>query len=390
MPTLVIVGDSPDGPTGLGRIARDLRQRLTTDPELDVDVHAIGWEVGPAWGGDDRYLGHQDTETWGARVLTEWWPAHVDHREHGIVLSIWDPARCFGLRDARVGRNARWWGYFPIDAWNVHQTIAGPPADAVSHYDRVLAYGRFGARVLQGTRAEAVPHLPHGIDPTVFYPRIGEQASWEILGEILAPTVTPRSTLIGCVATNQPRKDLGLLCQAVARLRQTDPTIKLWLHTDREVTAAWSIPQLLGDFGLSRHTVVTTLLQDWQLAACYSYCAATIAPGLGEGFGYPIIESLACGTPVVHGTYGGGTDLVPCPDWVFPERDTRLEGAYALARPVYHAEDVVNAVQRALDWNRRERQVVQEYCVGAVAHLHWDRLWPHWATWFREGLEALR
>lgn len=383
---LVIVSDSPYGPTGLGRIARDLRARLSAMPELEVS--AIGWEPGPAWGGDARYLGHQDSEHWGARPLAQWWPEHVDRRSWGVVFSIWDPARCFGLRESEAS-NARWWGYFPIDAHNIHGTLSGPPAHAVQKYERVLGYTRYGANVLQGLRQERVPHLPHGFDPAVWYPRTGEQDSWELLGDVLAPTVTPRSTLIGCVATNQPRKDLGLLCHTIARMREDDTSVKLWLHTDRQVTAAWSIPQLLADFGLARHTVVTYQLQDAQLAACYSYCSATIAPGLGEGFGYPIIESLACGTPVIHGVYGGGTELVPCPDWIVPSRQERVDGPYALLRPVFDAQDVVNAVTMAIRWRREEPEVVAHYCTGAVAHLHWDRLWPHWDAWVRQGLEEL-
>ena len=102
---LVIVSDSPYGPTGLGRIALDLRARLSAMPELEVS--AIGWEPGPAWGGDARYLGHQDSEHWGARPLAQWWPEHVDRRSWGVVFSIWDPARCFGLRESEAS-NARW------------------------------------------------------------------------------------------------------------------------------------------------------------------------------------------------------------------------------------------------------------------------------------------
>lgn len=379
---IVVVGDSPNGPTGLGRIARDLITRI----DADLEVSVVGWEADSTWRGGDRYYGHRDSRTWGAATLARWWPEIVDEKELGVILSIWDPARCFGLREFDPP-NARWWGYFAVDAQNVNGGISGPAAEAIRRYDRVLAYGRYGAGVLRSVRDD-VPHLPHGIDDHIFRPRSGEQDAWETLGQ-LAPTVHPSSILIGCVATNQPRKDLGLVCGAMRELRRRNPDYKLWLHTDQAVTKAWSIPQLLSDFGLQQHTVVTYEMSDAELAAIYSYCAATIAPGLGEGFGYPIVESLACGTPVIHGTYGGGTELIPCPDWLIPTAGMRLEGAYALQRPLYLSTDVANAVEKAVDWRQRDRQVVEQYCVGSIEHLRWERLWSCWKQWIDEGMEAL-
>ena len=388
----VLVGDSPFGPTGLGRIARDVLQRLRVaatraDDPLPLDIGAVGWEAArPLVGRPSWYVGHTDSETWGAEALAAYWATRVDPRQTGIVFSIWDPARCFALKTAQIG-DARWWGYMPIDGENVRGTISGPPADGLARYDRILAYTRYGRRVLTPLLRQEVEDLPHGIDLEVFQPKL-DQESWELVGELLAPTVTPRSILIGAVATNQPRKDLGLLFEAVARMRREGP-VKLWLHVDREIGPAWAIPQLAADFDLSRHLVVTTNLTDAQLACVYSWCAVTIAPGLGEGFGYPLVESLACGTPVVHGSYGGGTELIPCPQWVFPERARRVEGAYAIARPVYQAEDVANAAWAAIHWRQQEPGVVRAYCRASVEHLSWDRLWPAWEAWMRQGTEAM-
>lgn len=380
---IVVVGDSPFGPSGLGRICRDLVTRLRADESLGVTVGCVGWEADGPWvGRPDWYVAHQDTEGWG-RTALERYATTIDRRVPLIVFSIWDPARVYGLRQADI--SASWWGYFPIDGHNVQGAIGGPAAQAVQGYDRILAYTRFGARVLNRTTGRVIPDLPHGIDLDTFRPRI-DDAAWATLGEILAPTVRPDSILIGCVATNQPRKDLGLLFSTVARMHDRDPRVRLWLHVDRPIGRAWAVPQLAADFGLSRALVVTTELDDADLASLYSWCAVTIAPGLGEGFGYPIVESLACGTPVVHGTYGGGSELVPSPAWTFPERLSRLESPYAIQRPVYDPTDVANAAWRAIGWRRAEPAVVRAWCRASVEHLSWERLWPVWRRWVRAGL----
>jgi glycosyltransferase involved in cell wall biosynthesis len=167
-------------------------------------------------------------------------------------------------------------------------------------------------------------------------------------------------------------------------MRQQDRSLIFWLHTDRQVTEAWSIPQLATDLGLNDGDMIVTLpgLSDYELAGLYSQCLATIAPGLGEGFGYPIVESLACGTPVIHGQYGGGTELIP-ENWRVRVDALRLEGAYALRRPVY---DPAIFADVALDVVGRMREfgaVMQGACRGMVAHLDWNYLWPRWMSWFK-------
>ena len=193
--------------------------------------------------------------------------------------------------------------------------------------------------------------------------------------------------VIGCVATNQARKDLALYFETLALLQQRGRKVYGWLHTDTLVNA-WSITQLVEDCELEKKVTVTIgNYSDRQLARMYQRCDLTIAPGLGEGFGYPIVESLASGVPVIHGDFGGGSELVPKVEWRVPVRETRLESVYALRRPVFRAEDVANATERALNWRDEiGREAAAAYCRGAVAHLDWEALGDRWASWIRSGL----
>src|SRR5207244_869527 len=118
---------------------------------------------------------------------------------------------------------------------------------------------------------------------------------------------------LGCIMTNQPRKDWGVLLGAVAEIRRDRPTMKLRVlcRTD-DLFLHWNIPALIDDYGLTDGTVEVALgqLPDEELSWWYSACDLTVLPSLGEGFGYPIVESLACGVPCVHVNYGGGAELV--------------------------------------------------------------------------------
>lgn len=404
----VVFGDGPRIPTGLARIARDLTARLVAEQDdLGIRVAQVGIDPPGGWQWQSwDFYGFQETRRgYGRRELRE--VCDELQRETGerpMVLAITDPARLYDLtRPSAVGQDVDHldhpdpdagpemdlWGYLPVDAHNVHDAIGGPAAEALTAMDRVLAYGRYGAKILRNTLGTPVSHLPHGIEPT-FHPGYGDMDLDHPFREWRGQ-LPPGSILVGCVATNQPRKDLGLLFASVADLKRRGHAVGLWLHTDL-LTKAWDVGQLAHDFGFQPAEVVVSTtaeraaLPDAQLAARYALSTVTLAPGLGEGFGYPIVESLACGTPVVHGNYGGGVDLMPNQAWLIEPVAFRLESCYALQRPVFNPTDVADVLERIA--RMPDTRVTQAYCAGSVAHLRWKNIWPRWRSWIQKGLEA--
>ncbi len=74
-----------------------------------------------------------------------------------------------------------------------------------------------------------------------------------------------------------------------------------------------------------------------------------MAPGLGEGFGYPIVESLACGTPVAHVRYGGGAELIHNQEWLVNPIGWRLEGQHNNQRPFVKPQDFAEIILKMGD-----------------------------------------
>jgi glycosyltransferase involved in cell wall biosynthesis len=392
MATLVLVGDGPLLQTGLARISRDLAARIVQDFGTAHQFVHVGlsprlgqqWRQWPLWGFTDV------ADDWGAKdIATNLGEVCEAAQPPVAVLLNWDAARCAELLPYMTTLPvASWWAYPPLDAAVQQETLTGPPARLIRRLDRVLAYGRWASTILRNTQHAPCAYLPHGLEEHWFAPRGSRADARASLSAILdGAHVGPEDVLIGCVAANQPRKDLGLFIETLAALRDRGVKVRGWLHVDKPVTEAWSVPQLIEDAKLKSRVIVTSLLTDEELGFCYRACDVTFAPGRGEGFGYPIVESLACGTPVVHADACGGAELVPVNAWRVPVRTWRTEGTFGVRRPILAVDDVVNAVERA-------RQDAQEpdcadYCRGSVEHLRWTHLWPRWRAWIRQGLEAL-
>jgi len=320
--------------------------------------------------------------------------------ETGIICAVWDPSRLGWFSRPELSEELakhpelgkflakppfQRWIYAPVDASGPNSRLTFPLAQNLLGFDRVLAYGKFGEDVIRRTLGDqesenrGLAGIPHGINSDVFYPRIRKTSRAFFFSLTKAITLRGDSNpiendeaLIGCVCTNQSRKDLGLLMEAVAILSRRRK-VRLWLHTD-VLERSWSIPALLVDFGLLDHTVISLgHLPDSALAQAYSACDITIAPG-AEGFGYPIAESLACGTPVVTGNYAGGAELVPSDMCVTPV-GFRYESLWACQRPVYQAE---SWALMAEEWIDKRSSLDSRY--------DWKNNWPIFEEWFRKGI----
>ena len=154
---VLVVGDSPTLIGGLSRIARDITLRLFQDSNLlgiEVAQAGIGyngeafpWHVYPIF----------DETNWGETDFQRIWEWHSRGRK-GIILSVWDPARCWQLvnlftkkqvKGQQIKNVPQLWGYFAVDSETEKGGFGGPAAEAVQRYKRVLAYGSWGLQVLK-------------------------------------------------------------------------------------------------------------------------------------------------------------------------------------------------------------------------------------------------
>lgn len=378
---ILFVSDAISATSGLARITRDLATRVH---EHLGDVYRVG-TAGYGGAGSRKYpwpdYHFSSVENW---LLPEL-PAIAEDFAGGeelTVMFVWDASRLYWLgmpHTCPVPFLRKWvetakikkWLYGAIDAAGPMDSLSFRIAETMKGFDRVLDYSAFSSKITGNP-----DHLPHGIDTSVWkpYDRTACRAEFIKSGFL---GLKPDSLLVGIVATNQARKNWQLGIETCKILLDRGQDVRLWCHTD-VLDRYWSIGNLVADYGLQGRVAITTQrFADEQMAAMYSACDVTlgIAP---EGFGYPIAESLACGVPVVCGSYGAQAEFVPKVMQIDPV-GYYYEGAFCSKRPVHDAGLWADSAEKAKRLGAGSSRL--------YPNLHWNNLWPHWEKWFLEGVK---
>jgi glycosyltransferase involved in cell wall biosynthesis len=223
---------------------------------------------------------------------------------------------------------------------------------SVARADHVLADSqatRDDLIALYGTSAEKVSVLYSGVNSS-FRPEQDPATLQAVRGRYGLGT----GPFVLAVGTLQPRKNYVRLIQAMARLPDRD--VKLVIAGGR----GWMYDGIFAEvqrLGLDGRVLFPGFVADADLPALYSAARVLAYPSTYEGFGLPILEAFACGTPVV-------TSTAPC----LPE----VAGDAALLVPPTDVSALGDALRRALT-DEALRQHLAALGAERVRLFTWDR-----------------
>ncbi len=124
-----------------------------------------------------------------------------------------------------------------------------------------------------------------GVDHALFRPR-----------QVGPLTLTSGRPYFLSVSCDVGRKNTISVLNAYAQFVRQEPThdlVLVWRNVPEEIRTRFSAPEFRGKI----HFVSGVSNDD--LSALYAGATATFFPSRYEGFGLPVLESMACGTPVV-------------------------------------------------------------------------------------------
>jgi glycosyltransferase involved in cell wall biosynthesis len=168
---------------------------------------------------------------------------------------------------------------------------------------------------------------------------------------------SPTPTLLFSGLIDEPRKGVSILLEAVALLAEDVPDVRLWLSGPGDAG-----PLLAAAPAAARdRTDVLDLGDPLSQAARYAEAWTTVLPSTFESFGMVLVESLACGTPIVVADHSAPPELArPGVGFVTEVGD-----------PGSLAAGLLSALTLARDPSTSAR------CRAAAADYGWDRLAGH-------------
>ena len=154
----------------------------------------------------------------------------------------------------------------------------------------------------QSTRAEVISRLNVAPDKVVvIYPGINHSRFYPVPITKATRTVSDylnsSKPFLLALGTLEPRKNLVTLLQAFAKVAPENDCqlvlagVKGWGDN--------ALNRLIGTLGLTQRVFLPGFVPDGVLPSLYSACQAFVYPSWFEGFGFPVLEAMACGAPVI-------------------------------------------------------------------------------------------
>lgn len=253
-----------------------------------------------------------------------------------------------------------------IDQWLLHLAIAG-----LRRVDGVIA-------VSESTRKTVIEHLhipPEQVwtvyeshDPAYFHPVANARQRLERNYGI---RTEPEAKYLLYVGSELPRKNLSTLLRALALLPPQFRLIKIGRAGGENFRS--TTQRLITELDLHDRVVFFENVPDQDLPLFYNaadfYCCTSFI----EGFGLPVLESLACGTPVICSNAGslpeitGGAAILVPPD----DAQALVEAILGLSRnDILRAQLSSLGLERAqmFSWQLAARDTIGVYEALSTDH----------------------
>lgn len=123
------------------------------------------------------------------------------------------------------------------------------------------------------------------------------------------------------LGTLQPRKNIVRLLDAFQRVSQNHPDVTLVLAGGK----GWlfdKIQSKIKNLNLGKRVILPGFIPKADKAALLSGAIAYLFPSLYEGFGLPVLEAMACGTPVLAANTSSLPEVAGSAAWFVSPTDT--------------------------------------------------------------------
>lgn len=306
--------------------------------------------------------------------------AYVRHFGADVVLSLYDVWALPG--DMRQRYSVPWIAMTPVDGAPLSQATG----ERLQTAEYIVAYSQFGKRQIEAAGFEC-DYIPHGIDTQHTYTQGDKRQAREQLG------IPQDRYLVTVVAANKgypARKAWPELMAGFAQFYRQHNDALLYCHTTKRPYGSAGegiyFDPLRDILGIPRSALafpdqgmMAVGVPDTEIAMIYQASDVFLLPSMGEGFGIPVIESQACGCPVITQAASSTEELTVNGVLIEPLQPMWLpQLGYFWQLP--SIERIAGALETVYAWTDEERAenttkgrafIVEQYDYDVV----WERYW---------------
>jgi len=172
---------------------------------------------------------------------------------------------------------------------------------AVKHADKLIAISNSTKadilKLYPKISEEKIKVIYHGYDKELFRSNISKDEIKKINSKFNPAKAGQNTRYIIYVGTIQPRKNIETLLEAFEILRHDEKYKDLGLVIAG--SPGWLAEPIVEKIKKTPGAVMTGKFETCDLPALLAGAEIFVLPSLYEGFGLPVIEAMACGTPVI-------------------------------------------------------------------------------------------
>lgn len=237
---------------------------------------------------------------WGDDIM----PYYIQHYKPDYVHTLGDIWCYQYLRGVPKKHPWKWLGHYVFDTEN----MVGFWNESIAASDISVVPSKNSFELCKSKGHKNIKYVPHGINTKTFVPCTHEE-KLQYRKEMGIPE---DAFVVGMVAHNQYRKMVNRLVDSFEMFVKNNPRSILLMHCVPRDSTGWDLPVILKDKNLLSNVMFTDKSSKGfgdihvpESAMRKLYCTMDVhalSTG-GEGFGIPLIESLACGIPTVAPAY---------------------------------------------------------------------------------------
>jgi glycosyltransferase involved in cell wall biosynthesis len=332
-PKILMMTDCPLIHTGQAVVIREISLGLHALGKYDIVVAAWGY------GGQPHQLPYTmlpaSARDFGRNGIPEAgippFERIIDQVRPDIVWTVADIWMVDYITQMQNRNSFKWIAYTPIDGDPV-------PDNWVQWFrnaDQLVCETKYGMDAVAGKCPDVDPtFIYHGCKPQAYRPlsdaekkNIRQNINYQGIkadGSLENRRGLPEDAfVVGCFARNQPRKNFDKTLKAFKRFAKDKPNARLWIHA-APIDQAYNLPQIAKMWGIADKVCFTPNynilrgLDENNLNMVMNTFDVHLLPTQGEGFGIPILETMAAGVPQIVSDYTSqvefareGGELIP-------------------------------------------------------------------------------